>query len=208
MKYKHVFCDLDGTLFGKDLVVSDRVAGVVNGLGETGFSICTARGSSEAFPLLDKIRLTSPSILENGATIFSADKQVLRQNFLNEDEVMSIVEILGKYSVWKKICVNGQLHDFGDNVDFGKVTKIALQDLTEDTHSEISKELSKYSDIYYSKSHAAHKPGFLTMDISNAESTKQEAVHYVMQLLGIEKSETIGIGDSYNDFPLLMACGL
>lgn len=120
----------------------------------------------------------------------------------------TIIDFLKGYPIWKKVCIDGQILDFNNNLNYSKVTKIALQDLSEKMHTEISKELSKYSSIYYSKSHAAHKPGFLTMDISNIESTKQEAIHYVIMLLKLKKEETIGIGDSYNDFPLLMACGL
>ena len=43
---------------------------------------------------------------------------------------------------------------------------------------------------------------------SHAEATKQHAVLKYAELMGIKTEEIIGIGDGYNDFALLMACGL
>ena len=46
------------------------------------------------------------------------------------------------------------------------------------------------------------------INITNSEVSKQHAIIEVAKILGIETHEIIGIGDGYNDFPLLMACGL
>src|SRR3989338_10338079 len=85
--HKHIFCDLDNTLFGKDLKVSEPVIEAINRISDTvGFSICTARGSSEAFPLLEGIKLSGPQILENGATVMDAKGNILRRVFLDEND--------------------------------------------------------------------------------------------------------------------------
>ncbi|KKS86821.1 MAG: hypothetical protein UV61_C0006G0022 [Candidatus Gottesmanbacteria bacterium GW2011_GWB1_43_11] len=39
-------------------------------------------------------------------------------------------------------------------------------------------------------------------------ASKLHGIHRVSQLLPVEPHEIIGVGDGYNDFPLLMACGL
>ncbi len=44
--------------------------------------------------------------------------------------------------------------------------------------------------------------------IGHTEATKQHGIQQVAKHLGINTHEMIGIGDGYNDFPLLMACGL
>ena len=46
------------------------------------------------------------------------------------------------------------------------------------------------------------------MSIQHVEATKQHAIFEVAKLLHIDTHEIIGVGDGYNDFPLLMACGL
>jgi len=43
--------------------------------------------------------------------------------------------------------------------------------------------------------------------ISHPEATKQHGILEVAEILDIETHEIIGIGEGYNDFPLLMACG-
>jgi HAD superfamily hydrolase (TIGR01484 family) len=207
--YKHIFCDLDNTLFGKDLIVSDVVVDTINRLhGKVGFSICTARGASEAFPLLEKVILTAPQIVENGATVMLSNGEILQRTFLAESDAQSLIQYLVTCNVWKKACINGEMVDLDSVTNFSHITKIALQDLTEALYKEIEKEISAYSTISFTKSHAAHKEGFLTMDISSMRATKQEAIVYVMEKLGLRREEVIGIGDSYNDYSLLMACGL
>lgn len=41
-----------------------------------------------------------------------------------------------------------------------------------------------------------------------AQAIKQHGILEVAEMLGISTHEIIGVGDGYNDFPLLMACGL
>ena len=43
---------------------------------------------------------------------------------------------------------------------------------------------------------------------SHSNATKQHAVFELANILGISNDEIIGIGDGYNDFPLLMGSGL
>jgi hydroxymethylpyrimidine pyrophosphatase-like HAD family hydrolase len=50
--------------------------------------------------------------------------------------------------------------------------------------------------------------GKVDVDISHTSVGKQYAILEVAQILGIETHEIIGVGDGYNDFPFLMACGL
>lgn len=49
---------------------------------------------------------------------------------------------------------------------------------------------------------------FYAIYITSGDATKQHAVVTLSETLGIPTEEMIGIGDHYNDFPLLMACGL
>lgn len=68
-------------------------------------------------------------------------------------------------------------------------------------------KLSSITDITYHKTH--HKdPEKFGVLINHIDATKQQGVFELEKRLGIARSEMIGVGDSYNDFPLLMACGL
>lgn len=49
--------------------------------------------------------------------------------------------------------------------------------------------------------------GNFGLDVTSEASTKHTAVLEYVKLLGISPSETVAIGDGYNDYPLFTACG-
>lgn len=79
--------------------------------------------------------------------------------------------------------------------------------MTESLAEDIQKELSPRSDIISHKI-VAWKQGAISLSITHVGATKQHAIFEAAKILGIETHEIIGVGDGYNDFPLLMACGL
>lgn len=108
----------------------------------------------------------------------------------------------------EKVCLNGNLIDFNGISDYTKITKIALQDLTEKMVRQIGKMLNRYHDIFYSRSQAANKSSSFTMDISNIHATKNKAIKYIINSLRIPKAEVMAIGDNFNDLSLFTACGV
>lgn len=209
VQYSHIFVDMDGTLYGQDLTISEVVIKVINGIvGKIGFSICTARGTSEALLLAKDLNLKSPQIVENGARIVDINGKVIQEYFLSEKSARDIFKMLSTLHIWKKVCIDGELVDFEKVKDFDRITKIGLQDLDNTLFEKFDKMLSSYPDVYYSKSEPAHKPGTFSLDISDTKANKEKAINYVINKLGVKRSEVIGIGDSYNDRSLLMASGL
>ena len=51
----------------------------------------------------------------------------------------------------------------------------------------------------------AQKPGTKDIHILNREATKEHAVAELLKLIGIEKENTIGVGDGHNDIHLFNA---
>ena len=45
-------------------------------------------------------------------------------------------------------------------------------------------------------------------DITSVKATKLHGIVKVMEHVGVKRSDVVGVGDSYNDFPLLEAAGL
>lgn len=212
--YRHVFCDLDHTIAtykdGKLHIPSSVVTSINELDTNIGFSVSTARCLEEMNEIegMSDITFRSPLILENGAVILAPDMTVIKQHVLAENVVTDLIQYFNKFEIWKKVCSGGKLINFEDAEDTTKITKIALQDLTEEMLSDIFQKLSGYSDIAYFRSKAAHKQGTFTLDITNIQATKQNGVFTVLEMESIDRSEAIGIGDSDNDFPMLEACGL
>ena len=151
-KYRHVFCDLDNTIVTispDGILIPKKVTASINELDKSvGFSICTARCLEEVREIgnFSEISIRSPMILENGATILTADGSMLQQHFLQEADVNKLIDYLNKYSgIWRKVCVDGKLLDFSSVKKYDHITKIGLQDLTEEMMQEILQKLSEFS---------------------------------------------------------------
>jgi HAD superfamily hydrolase (TIGR01484 family) len=69
------------------------------------------------------------------------------------------------------------------------------------------KQLSAFDNLTVYKSHHK-KPGKYGLNITHINATKLHGIEMVLKKLGLKHDEVIGVGDSYNDFPLLMSCGL
>lgn len=65
--------------------------------------------------------------------------------------------------------------------------------------------LEKFKDIHITKTRSQAFYGVL--DITHAQASKHIAVLEFCKLYELDPHQVIGIGDSYNDYPLLTACG-
>ncbi|WP_446897341.1 HAD-IIB family hydrolase [Clostridium sp. LBM24168] len=81
--------DLDGTLLNSKQVVSERSAGIINKLIESGlnFTIATARSYEASKNILEPLRLKVPIILNNGAFIYNpfSGENIVENYLLRED---------------------------------------------------------------------------------------------------------------------------
>ncbi len=88
-----------------------------------------------------------------------------------------------------------------------KLVEMGVFGLRESVADELADKLSQIPTIAV---HKAFSWDNITSGIviNHALATKQHGIFEVAKILGIDTHEIIGIGDGYNDFPLLMACGL
>ena len=71
---------------------------------------------------------------------------------------------------------------------------------------EIIEDLSFLPEVVVHKL-LSRDDGCNGLEICHATATKQHGIFEVAKILGINTHEIIGVGDGYNDFPLLSACG-
>lgn len=87
------------------------------------------------------------------------------------------------------------------------ILSLFIKELSEEQCNMIINECKDITSITYHKI-ASWKQGKMDIEFSHINASKLHGIRYVANLLGISTHEIIGVGDSYNDFPLLMACGL
>lgn len=210
-KYKALMLDVDGTTIPNrmDGMPSKNVRNAIKKAKKIlHVSLVTARPHLWAVHIVESLKLTSPYIADGGAQIIDpkTDK-ILWEQTINKDDIGKIVDIANKYKC-QVTYSDGNSHELNDpkklpekifNIFFAQLSKFQSKKLIEE-----------FNQIPTISSHQipSWSSGTPAIIVNHAEATKQHGIFEVAKILGIETHEIIGVGDGYNDFPLLMACGL
>jgi len=203
--------DLDDTtvVHGKKNLPSARVTQAIAKAKEK-IHVClaTARPLPDTKSIMTHLKLSGPCIITNGTQIYDPiTKKIIRETVLPRDVIPAVYAICLKYSV-RTICYDGER----DSQYFGgpippKVLSIYLSEVDRQMVDGLVSELKNIPHVNVQKLNAWNKQ-FMSIDVTHENATKLHGIVEVAKILGIRTEEIIGVGDGYNDFPLLMACGL
>lgn len=211
MKYKALMLDVDGTTIPnrRDGLPTKKVTQAIStAKKKIHIGVATSRCLPIVKPVIQHLSLQDVSIVNGGGKIIDlkSNKILYRQPIANKDAQI-VCEQLSTFNIPFSICQNDidlvYSKDFVLNDSFMIYALNVDPELTE----KIVNHLSGISSISLQRI-PDWNPGKLSLTITHAMATKQHAILEVAKLLGIETTEIIGVGDGYNDFPLLMACGL
>ena len=73
---------------------------------------------------------------------------------------------------------------------------------------EIYEELTQLEGLNVTRSISGVNPTKESVHVTGIDARKDKALRKIIDLMGLHKESVIGIGDSYNDFSFLTACGL
>lgn len=212
MKYKALILDLDGTVVpqGSEKPPSKKVTKAIAAVKDK-IHVCVATGKPffAAKPTIDHLQLSGPCIFNNGVQVYDpGKKEVVREFPLFPSALPRVLQIFKNHK--QEILFFDGTSDVEHNV----------QDLPETVFSiYLSKAPERLVDIIIDELHTiphieTHKmiswkdKKFFSIEVTSDKATKLHGILEIMKLLKIRKEEIIGVGDSYNDFPLLMASGL
>lgn len=212
-QYKALMLDLDGTTVPNDLkgLPSQRV---IKAIAKASKSMHIGFVTGRPYEYTKNIRpilsLNGPSIASGGAQIIdvSTDK-VLWEKAVPQNEIEEIVKRLRKYKYEILVQEKGLDHIIKplDTTYPKNILSIAMMHIEPNIIDEVVEDLTEINSIAVHKI-VGWKKNTYWVQISHAEATKQHGILEVAQILDIETHDIIGVGDGYNDFPLLMACGL
>ena len=213
MHYKALMMDIDGTtvLSEYNAVPSARViAAVTSAKEKLHVGMATGRTSIESKDIFKMLQLVGPSIVSGGAQVVNAKThEVFWETRIPTVLVDSITNIFEKEN--QKAFINdeqtGEQVLIGQSRYKGNPLTIWNPVVEPKVADRLVEALSKIKGIAAHKIHS-WEPHKFTVQVTSSIATKQHGIFEVAKLLGIETHEIIGVGDSYNDFPLLMACGL
>lgn len=201
---------MDGTIVSKKIgkLPSEKVTNAIRNANiKIHIGLATARPLFLINHITKHLKLTCPSIINGGAQVVDVESGVSfwEQSLLHED----LENIL---SALRKLKISFFINDDGVDVEISKnynpkkpysVTTIRISNDKADALIAAVKHIPSISAHKFS-----WQEGAMGVSINHANATKQHAILEIAKALKIKTHEIIGVGDSYNDFPLLMACGL
>jgi Cof subfamily protein (haloacid dehalogenase superfamily) len=233
MNIKMVVTDLDGTLARSDSSICKVDIETLNKLGDLGVCrvIATGRSFFSARKVLDENFPIDYLVFSSGAGIMDwKNKVIIHQQHLTKDEVQKIAEILLEqqvdFSIQDKIpnnhCYSYALHN-KKNEDFNRRLAIyeeftrPLDMKTIDEASQVIAILGEdvewfnhlsqlFENIKIVRATSPLDGKTIWMEFFPSHVSKSYGINYLCQLLKIDKNQTVGIGNDYNDLDLLNYC--
>ncbi len=225
---KLVALDLDGTLVGRDLKVSPRVREEIARVRGTGVEGCivTGRMYRATLPYARELALTAPVICYQGAAIVDPETDDVLFDVAVENEiVLDLVRTAKRDGMHVQLYRNDNYYCEQRNRFSGlyarlsRVEPIIVPNLEEAFATSDATKGVVIADASDAAAYAprveAHFSGraYVTrsypefIEVLNPHVDKGEALRFVAARLGIEMSDVLAIGDSWNDEPLLRAAG-
>lgn len=212
MQYKAIIMDIDGTSVPSavDALPSGNVVRAIRAAQQIGVtvSVATSRPLSIAKNVIKALGITDPCVISDATAVYDPNTEtVVKVFFLSQKSARAVKKEL----VSKKLLfmVNQKDHEYvyagGPLPD--KVCGLAVPDLSLDRAEALISALSHIPNISVLKLHS-YKKGLVWVTITSSIATKLHGVLEITKMLGVDPKEVIGIGDGYNDYPLLSACGL
>ncbi len=201
--------DLDGTLIGPDETVSPAVAGAVERVSaRIPVSIATGREPTQVVEFARELGLTAPQVSDNGALILDpATGNDLWSAPLGRDlarrAMRPIIETDCEFIATHPA---GTITDLGD-IDTWEITRISALDLNEVAAEKMVSQFPDGDGIEAVKVWLPYN-NLWAVDFTREGVNKGTGMRALCKLMAINPSETIAVGDSYNDIPLLRAAGL
>ncbi len=224
-KYKAIISDFDGTLAGSDFQIPLKVKAAIKRWvdSQSIFSIASGR----AFPgILQQtcrlLALTNPIITRGGAEIVDPQSgKTLHIEYMPDSDVRELIKLFLEegimFAVEKKDVAYTPdaflFKGYGPYI-FKDIKDLVVADIPK-IHVSAIKDIAKQKIVEEMLSTKSKRLSFIDSsspagkgwDITSIKATKHMGVLLLMKMLGLKEEEVIGIGDGYNDYPLLTACG-
>lgn len=220
MDYKALMLDVDGTVipYQFNALPSLRVKNAIQ-VAKEKVHVClvTGRSYQSTKHILNALGLTQGLVVvDAGALVFDiATDKVIYKRPMESADVKHVIQVFQKEHVTFYIKNEKNLHRqkndnyppytkgqntedttmFFTDEEFSLLQTHRLMKLLARPHITITRSLHKIPDRY-------------SFNITHVNATKLHGIQFLSEKFNLRTEGIIGVGDGYNDFPLLMASGL
>jgi Cof subfamily protein (haloacid dehalogenase superfamily) len=232
MSVKLIALDLDGTLFGDDLIISDRSRRAISAARQQGtlVTIATGRMFGSARLIAADLDISAPLICYQGAMVCHSDTgEVLYHQTIPLHLAHEIISEAGKRGVHLNLYLNdqlyvhhltpealfyskinmgfkvnevGDLHTWLDAQGGAGPTKLVIVTDVEQTDAT----LALFSRLYGERLQVTKSHPRFT-EFTNAQCSKGRALAFLAEYCGVRQEEVMAIGDGHNDLDMIAWAG-
>lgn len=200
--------DLDGTIIGPDEKISPAVKEAITRLaGHMPVFIATGREPDDVLRYSRELSLTTPQICDGGANILDPVRGVsvwsTRLGPANAEMVVTKLREMG--AAFVATHASGTASTF-DDVPSWDLIRVSALDMSEDTANALAESFYGNKQMHVIKAMLPYN-GLWAVDFTMAGVDKATGVARVGKTLGVKPENIVAAGDSYNDLPMLEACG-
>jgi len=213
MKYKAIIFDLDGTAIPNvpnGLPSSELIEVIKQAQGSIKLCAATGRPITNAKTILSALNLKDPCVISAGTQIVDPlTDEILWEAVIDPSDVNQILDVCKPYH-YEVLIRNELMGEGGAAADRsaidGHVNVMYIMGCAEADAQVILEELERIENITAAGVVSWTHEG-VDIHVTHKDATKEHAVGELLNILGLDKSEVIGVGDADNDVHLFAAVG-
>lgn len=205
--YKLLALDLDGTLLNEEKQISDMNYYWIQRATSTGVYVvfATGRGFQNVEHYRRYLGLKTPMVLVNGAEVWKGPDRLLERHVMDREGVLRLYKLALEYGAWFwGYHVDGLVHkeEWTEDMFERDWLKFGIR------HDHLP-TITKLREIVRSWGvFSVTQSAPVNMEVSVRGMSKARGIRRVCEVLGIEMSQVMAIGDSPNDLKLIQSAGL
>ena len=223
-----VALDLDGTIMGHDLRISDRVHQVVRAVQQRDVvvTLATGRMFSAALPFAQLLAITAPLICYQGGWIQAPDGGVLRREILPPALVQSVLEVAQNRSWHTVVYVDGMImmeekrypqifytQLIGPDVVVQPDLAAVLQNQPADKMLFVAEpeeilNIARFLVPRFGKMAEVFQSHRMLIELVPKSVNKGQALTWLAAHLQVPRQAVLAIGDQENDIPMIEWAGV
>lgn len=217
--YEALITDIDGTVTavdsdGSDISEQTRKAVQAALLQGKRIACATGRGWPSAKPVIQRLGLSDPCIIEGGSCIIDPQtEKILWEMTLDEaasNKVLSVFKKLATDKATVKSTSNNSrlpLDQITDMTGSNRIIYLLGVDAATAEMVVHAINMTNFA-VAHKTTPSWYGADFTDVHVTHPLGTKEQAISKWQEMMNVAKEKTIGLGDSENDLPLFKSVGL
>ena len=209
VQIKAAALDLDGTIIGPDERITTAVKDAIARLAaRIPVFIATGREPHDVFNYARQLGLTGPQLSDGGAAILDpVECRHIWSANLGPELAPEVLDLIGELDArFVATHVQGTFRRVSDIPDWD-IVRISALDMSREDAEALTVRFSSHPRMSVILASLPYN-GLWAVDFTVKGVDKGSGIARMGKMLGVEPSEMACVGDSYNDLPMLRACGL